>query len=620
MLPNLDRQLPGLGTFLPVFRGWRRIIIGAGWASQEGPPDESPKSLNEPPLSTPAPAGPVTSSLADNARRNGLARLGLLVLLAYLGSPLVWQAWLAGRTGWGDPLLLFNAGATLMWMVLAHLGCRRPFWLHLALLPLYLTTAVDLFLLGTFGARLSSGYVSIALTDYADAGEFLSAYARPVSASVLAFLACYSVGMFLIRRWRTARSPAVAVLLGLALAGLYGSGIALGMRAGSSTIRQAFLDMAGHEHSAPMGAVFQSALALDVSVTNAELHARRTGYSFRAIRPPNLNDEVIVWVVGESSRPMNWSLFGYARDTNPELRRLKGVIAFPNMLTTGPHTSVAVPSMLSLRPITDWKSVLARPSIVKVFGEVGFKTYWLSAQAADSWAGVIPQMAAEAARRRYFDQGHDGALLLELQTILDTEPMGSKLFIVLHTTGSHFEYARRYPPEFARFNGSGGTRRDRIVDSYDNSVLYSDWFLSRVIDMLSRRNTHAALLYASDHGENLLDDDRQLLGHALGTRYDLHTSAFMWFSQAMSRDHPQQLANAQRNAASALSLSDLPHSLLDFAGVQASELDLRRSVFNDTFVEHPRSYIVRGDMRREFLDAAPDASGRLLAGERPPPP
>ncbi len=573
--------------------------------AKKTPPFESPESLNELPLPTPAPAGPATSSLADSPRRNGLPRLGLLVLLAYLGSPLVWQAWLAGRTGWGDPLLLFNAGATLVWMALAHFACRRPFWLHLALLPLYLTTAVDLFLLGTFGARLSSGYVIIALTDYADAGEFLSAYARPVSASVLAFLACYSLGMFMIRRWRTAGSPAVAALLGLALAGLYGSGVALGMRAGGGTIQQAFLDLAGHENSAPMGVVFQTALALKVSATNAELRARRTGFSFRATRLPDLNDEVIVWVVGESARPMNWSLFGYARDTTPELRGIKGTIALPNMLTTAPHTSVAVPSMLSLRPVTDWKSILAQPSIAKAFGEVGFKTYWLSAQAADSWAGVIPQMAAEAARRRYFEQGHDGALLPELQTILDTEPMGSKLFIVLHTKGSHFEYAGRYPPEFAHFNRSGGTRRDRIVDSYDNSVLYTDWFLSRVIDMLSKRNTHAALVYASDHGENLLDDERQLLGHALGTRYDLSTAAFMWFSQAMSRDHAQQLTNARRNAASALSLSDLPHSLLDFAGIQTRELDLRRSVFSDTFVEHPRSYIVRGDLRREFLDAVP---------------
>ena len=117
----------------------------------------------------------------------------------------------------------------------------------------------------------------------------------------------------------------------------------------------------------------------------------------------------------------------------------------------------------------------------------------------------FPQVAAEAGTVRYFSQSFDGVLLNEFRGILDKEPRGSsKLFIVLHTKGSHFDYKRRYPLEFAHFVTPNGARRDTIVDAYDNSILYTDWFLSELISILSARNTHSALLYASDHGENLL--------------------------------------------------------------------------------------------------------------------
>src|SRR5207344_2356783 len=113
----------------------------------------------------------------------------------------------------------------------------------------------------------------------------------------------------------------------------------------------------------------------------------------------------------------------------------------------------------------------------------------------------IPQMAAEAGTVRYFSQSFDGALLNEVREIVDMEPTGNrKLLIVLHVKGSHFEYDRRYPSEFAHFVTPQGTRRNKIVDAYDNSILYTDWFLSELISMLSSRNTHTALLYASDHG------------------------------------------------------------------------------------------------------------------------
>jgi heptose-I-phosphate ethanolaminephosphotransferase len=531
-------------------------------------------------------------------------RLALMALWVFLLSPLALHLWLASGKGPLDVVFLFNLVTSLLWVTLCHLLVRRPFMLQLALMPLYLTTAVDLFLVGTFNSRLSSGYVTIALTNPAETSEFLSAYARPVSLAALALMLVYLPGLYGIRHLQKQRSPQLAVVVAALLVAVYGAAVGRGLWNGW-TVEQSVFDVIGKEMSAPVGAVFQTALALHLHAGASELRSQRERHSFGASKAFFLVDgEIYVWVIGESARPDHWSLSGYPRDTTPRLRATPGIIALPDMLTTAPHTSFAVPSMLSLRPITDWPSVIAQKSIVGAFNETGFKTYWLSAQEADSWGRLIPQVAAEAKHRRYFDRIFDGTLLDEFRAILQGASQGEKLFIVLHTKGSHFDYARRYPPEFARFGSPGGSRRQRLVDTYDNSVLYTDWFLSEVITTLSQRGGHSALIYASDHGQNLLDDERQLFGHALGTRYDLAAAAFIWLSEGMRRSRPEQMQAAQRNAAAPLSLSNLPHSLLDLAGIDAKGLDPQMSLFNPSFAPRPRWYIVRGELRQESAIAS----------------
>ena len=533
-----------------------------------------------------------------SSRRRPWQWLAVFVASAFLISPLFFHSWRDASARSFDLLFVFHLVTSLLWIILLHTLVRRPLLLHLLLVPLYFTTAIDLFLIGTFGARLSTGYVNIALTDYADTGELVSAYTRPIVLAALVLLLVYLPCLFGMRELRKQRSTRWAVAVAALLVCVYALAVGRNLKEGQSG-EQAVLDVVGKEQSAPVGALFQGGLALQMHVQAGEFRRQRKTHSFAATKAPSADSEIYVWVVGESSRPQNWSLFGYARDTTPRLRATPGVVVLPDMMTTGPHTSIAVPSMLSLRPITDWPSIVAEKSVVQAFNEAGFKTYWLSAQAADSWAGLIPQVALEATRRRYFDAGHDGVLLGELRDILAKARPGDKLLIVLHTKGSHFEYARRYPPEFARFGAGGQSRREQLVDAYDNSILYTDWFLSEVIGAVAQPQVRSALIYASDHGENLLDDDRQLFGHALGTRYDLHTAALVWVSDELARSRPQHVQALKANASASLSLSNLPHSMLDLAGIETRELDPRQSVFSARFAPMPRYYIVRGELRSD---------------------
>lgn len=546
---------------------------------------------------------------ADSSHRPGRReawrrRVGVLLLWAYLVSPLALYTWLNPQRSPLDGLFLFNLATSVLWVVLLHSLVRRPRILHLVLAPVYVTTAIDLFLLWTFNARLSSGYVTIALTDYADAGELLDSFAPSAVLAASVLVSVYLLGLFLVWDSQRARRPWLAATAAAFLLCIYGAAIGRGLWNGGATPTRVLMDVEGKEMGAPFGVLAQASLALQLHVASSDLRRQRDGFSFAASKPRSENGEVYVWVIGESSRPQNWSMFGYGRETNPLLSAIPGIAPLPHMLTTAPHTSVAVPSMLSLSPITDWSAITANRSIVSAFNEVGFKTYWFSAQEADSWGGLIPEVAAEAKRRRYFDRAQDGAMLGEFRSILQSAGSGDKLFIVLHTKGSHFEYARRYPPSFSRFDSPGGSRREQLVDSYDNSVLYTDWFLSEVIGSLAKRSGTSALIYASDHGENLLDDKRQLLGHALGNEFDLPTAAFIWLSDDLRSAHPEQVQALQRNSKARLSLSNLSHSLLDLAGIEAKGFDARSSVFSTAFEPKLRWYILRGELRKEGSPAA----------------
>ena len=99
-------------------------------------------------------------------------------------------------------------------------------------------------------------------------------------------------------------------------------------------------------------------------------------------------------------------------------------------------------------------------------------------------------------------------MLAGLQDFIEQHPSGD-ILIVLHQMGSHGPaYYRRYPEAFRVFTPTCETSqldncdRDQIVNTYDNTIIYTDYFLARVIDFLRAYDDRfeTAMLYAGDHG------------------------------------------------------------------------------------------------------------------------
>ena len=291
--------------------------------------------------------------------------------------------------------------------------------------------------------------------------------------------------------------------------------------------------------------------------------------------------EVYVMVVGETARAHNFSLYGYPRDTNPLLSKTPGIIAFPDAMTQSNTTHKSVPMLLSAASAEDFERLFHEKGILAAFKEAGFHTVFISNQQPNhSFIDFLGEQADEHYFLKTEDASkgnhYDADLLKKLDEILPEADASSsshyryrKLFVVLHTYGSHFNYQERYPRSFAYFKPDSRSEakpenRQDLLNAYDNTIRYTDYILHGIVERLQKweklqakalvktqAKTQAktdgatcqptsAMLYTSDHGENIFDDDRRLFLHAApkASDYELHVPFIIWTSEGFEKQYP----------------------------------------------------------------------------------
>jgi glucan phosphoethanolaminetransferase (alkaline phosphatase superfamily) len=265
---------------------------------------------------------------------------------------------------------------------------------------------------------------------------------------------------------------------------------------------------------------------------------------------------------------------------------------------------MSVPVILTRKPPQDTRAFFPEKSLIAAFREAGFKTYWLSTQ---SPLGPHDSSIALHARESHYSRFlnptdyrgagvHDGALLGQLADILARDE--PRQLIVLHTLGSHFNYADRYPAEFDVFQPSqtgartpslhDRSQKEAMNNSYDNSIYYTDWLLSEIIAQLLGTDARATLLYVADHGENLFDGACTKSGHGHSTELDFRVASMWWNSPQYARARPEAIALVGERRDAALSTSHVFHTLLDAADIHYPGQDLSQSVLNEDWIRRPR--------------------------------
>src|SRR5476651_1692210 len=188
----------------------------------------------------------------------------------------------------------------------------------------------------------------------------------------------------------------------------------------------------------------------------------------------------------------------------------------------------------------------------------------------------------------------DQILLQPLKNAM-ADPAPKKL-IVLHTLGSHWNYSQRYPKEFDKCQPSlfgvdkpvytDTAIKPQLNNSYDSSILYTDWFLSHVIDTLRDSQQLTSMMYVADHGQTLDDGTCNLAFHGHNTQFEFHIPALVWYSDQYQETYPDKVAQLQRNKGARLSTENIFHSLLDLTNIRYSTEQLDRSFLSKKLKRH----------------------------------
>jgi glucan phosphoethanolaminetransferase (alkaline phosphatase superfamily) len=182
-------------------------------------------------------------------------------------------------------------------------------------------------------------------------------------------------------------------------------------------------------------------------------------------------------------------------------------------------------------------------------------------------------------------------------------------FIGIHMMGSHWEYYRRYPPNFRRFGSTGESdglsmisvlleqkkTEAAVVDAYDNTVLYTDWFLKQIIEELRGLKVPATVTFFPDHGEDLqLLDGEAGHGQPAYTQHAFEIPAFVWINAAYRSAHPEIVAALKNNANKEIRSHNVFYTVAELMGIKWPSAMPERSFASNRFL--------------------PDASMKLVAG------
>ena len=308
---------------------------------------------------------------------------------------------------------------------------------------------------------------------------------------------------------------------------------------------------------------------------------------------PNIT--VLVIVLGETARAKNFSLYGYEKETNPLLKK-QDIIHFNEVASCGTSTAVSVPCMFSHMKRTDFDVADAKytENLFDILHTAGYRILWRNND--DGCKGVCSrvevQHMVEINNPKYCNGTycHDDALLDGLPEIISN--IKENTVIVLHTMGSHGPtYYNRYPDNFKKFTPTCDTAeiqnctREQVINTYDNTILYTDYIISSVIDMLKIHPEYeVGLIYVSDHGESLGENNVYL--HAfpfkLAPKEQIHVPMILWMSETMKRwDYVDYECMRKEAAQNSYTHDNLFHSIIGLLEVKTLTYNKEYDIFKN---------------------------------------
>jgi len=303
---------------------------------------------------------------------------------------------------------------------------------------------------------------------------------------------------------------------------------------------------------------------------------------------------IVVIVVGETARAENFTLDGYVRETNPRLSK-EDIINFPNTHSCGTATAASLPCMFSNLKRSRFSDSDAKQNenLLDVLIHAGVNILWKDNNSGCK--GVCQRVTTEnteilkipdlCAEGECFDE----VMLLGLQSYFDK--IENNTVIVLHQKGSHGPaYYKRHPEGFKVFTPECTNDQVQdcpqadIINAYDNTILYTDYFLAEVIGLLKSNagKYNTALFYMSDHGESLGENGIYLHGlpYSFAPEEQKHIPFILWLSKDFSDSFGLDTECIKRQRNADYSHDNLFHSVLGMLDIKTSTYEADYDIFS----------------------------------------
>lgn len=296
------------------------------------------------------------------------------------------------------------------------------------------------------------------------------------------------------------------------------------------------------------------------------------------------SDLLVLFILGESLRSDHLGFNGYSRNTTPHLSG-EDIISFTNIYSEYTYTNASLPHILTRADSISPERGYEERSFIDLYKRCGYYTSWLANQeSAKSYIYFMKEcdtlVMNNINKSPYvFDKWLDEDMLPSFQHLLKKRE--TRQLVIMHTIGSHWYYNSHFPDDFQKFNPVTASRivssnsAEEMINSYDNTVLYTDYFIFRVMNMIRERN--AILIYLSDHAEALGEEGVWL--HAVDAPVLHYPACFVWMTEQYKGYHPEKYEKLQSNKDKFYRTDFAFPSLLDAAGIESDVSDKSLSIF-----------------------------------------
>ncbi|EMC3653000.1 MULTISPECIES: phosphoethanolamine transferase CptA [Citrobacter] len=313
----------------------------------------------------------------------------------------------------------------------------------------------------------------------------------------------------------------------------------------------------------------------------------------------------LVLVIGESTQRGRMSLYGYPRETTPELDALHksdpNFTVFNNVVTSRPYTIEILQQALTFANEKNPDLYLTQPSLMNMMKQAGYKTFWITNQQTMTARNTMLTVFSKQTDKQFYmnqqrtqsAREYDSNVLAPFKEVLaDPAP---KKFIIVHLLGTHIKYKFRYPDGQGKFDNNvdnvpPGLDDDQLeaYNDYDSANVYNDHIIATLIKDYKATDPNGFLLYFSDHGEEVYDTPphkTQGRNEDNPTRHMYTVPFLLWTSEKWQAAHPRDFSQDVNRKYSS---SELIHTWSDLAGFTYDGFDPTRSITSPQFKETTR--------------------------------